>query len=182
MVSFLQRIDATMILKKYWGNQVMKKRIVSLLLGVIMCISLIGCSSEDTEINEESNTEVIELTTSKYLTDEGKEAVENFKKNNEYKVVDSIEYSTPTELKDETIQLTGEVSSLTYDEKTVEMFLDVEDNNTVYPIRVYLPAIGVDVEIKDGDKISVSGRLSGIKNIGETEVIHISGHFIEKIK
>lgn len=145
------------------------KKIISLILSGIICVSLVGCSSS--------------ADTDKYFESKNEEVIEK-NKNNEYKEIGSLETFSMDKFKDEKVKIVGEVKDLELNEKTLEMWLEIEKNNTPYPLRVIITSNMVNIKFKEGDTITVYGRFAGLitKTHDDKKVNYwqISARFIEK--
>lgn len=153
------------------------KKLLSLVVSLMLAIGMVGCSSKDKPY------------TTQYLTEQGKQSVENFKE-------DKSEYRELTELDDYTekglVKLTIVVKDIDIDKKNVEIDIDYDktdiDWNTQNFVRVIFPSFTVNQEFKRGDTITIYGRYNGITSktfdLGEKDKSthyfhHITGHFIE---
>ena len=154
----------------------MNKKIISLLTsGLLVSSLMVGCSSTDTDKDNSKYT-------TQYLTEQGKEAVKNCKED------DYIEITEWTPLMsnylDTKVKVIGTVKSLHLNDKMTKFLLDVEDNNTPFPLEVKIPGFNIDVEFKEGDTITVNGRFGGLEtdeyNGEKFSYWTISAYYLEK--
>ena len=154
----------------------MNKKIISILTtGLLVSSLMVGCSSTDTDKDNSKYT-------TQYLTEQGKEAVKNCKED------DYIEITEWTPLMsnylDTKVKVIGTVKSLHLNDKMTKFLLDVEDNNTPFPLEVKIPGFNIDVEFKEGDTITVNGRFGGLEtdeyNGEKFSYWTISAYYLEK--
>ena len=132
----------------------MNKKLISLVVSGLLAGSLmVGCSSSNTNNKKE------EKYTTQYLTDQGKQAIKNSKEG-DYKAITEW---TPlmSDYIDNKVKVSGTVEQLHLDETTITFILNIEDNNTPFPVEIKIPSSNVDVEFKEGDTITVNGRFEG---------------------
>lgn len=133
----------------------MNKKLMSLVVsGLLVGSLMVGCSSSNTGNEKE------EKYTTQYLTDQGKQAIKNSKEG-DYK---EITEWTPlmSDYIDNKVKVSGTVEGLHLDEKMITFILNIEDNNTPFPVEIKIPSSNVDVEFKEGDTITVNGRFEGL--------------------
>ena len=66
------------------------------------------------------------------------------------------------EFKDEKVKMVGKVKDRELNEKTLEMWLEIEKNNTPYPLRVIIPSTMVNTKFAEGDTITIYSRFAGL--------------------
>lgn len=123
------------------------KKLLSLILTVVICASLVACSSNGastTQYFDTSNEEVLEKN-----------------KNFDYEEVTELETFSASSLEDKKIKIYGDARDIDINESTLEMYLEVK-NNTPYPLKVVMPSNMVNAEFKEGDTITVYGRFAGL--------------------
>ena len=124
------------------------------LLGIVLVVVMLMVACDGGESTEEK------LSTTQYLTNDGKQAVEMCR---EYEYT-KLDMNDPwlTNYEDEKVEITGTVDGLWLREKGCSFILEVEDNHSAYPLKVYIPSTNVDIEFEDGEEITVKGRFCGI--------------------
>lgn len=80
--------------------------------------------------------------------------------------------------------MVGKVKDRELNEKTLEMWLEIEKNNTPYPLRVIIPSTMVNTKFAEGDTITIYSRFAGLttkthddKNV---DYWQLSAYFIDK--
>ena len=157
----------------------MNKKLMSLVVsGLLVGSLMVGCSSSNTGNKKE------EKYTTQYLTDQGKQAIKNSKEG-DYK---EITEWTPlmSDYIDNKVKVSGTVEGLHLDEKMITFILNIEDNNTPFPVEIKIPSSNVDVEFKEGDTITVNGRFEGLMtdeyNGEKLSYWTISAYYLENSK
>jgi|GEM_PF-6498795 len=147
------------------------KKILSLVISGVICITLVGCDTTK------------ELDTTKYFETKNEEVIEG-NKNYEYKEITSLETFSMDKFKDEKVKIVGTAKDLELNETTLEMWLEIEKNNTSYPLRVVIPSTMVNIKFTEGNTITVYGRFAGLttKTYDDKKVnyLQLSAYFIEK--
>jgi hypothetical protein len=123
------------------------KRILSLVITGVICASLVACSSTGS-------------STAQYFDTSNEEVLEK-NKNFDYEEVTELETFSASSLEDKKIKICGDAKDIDIDESTLEMYLEVK-NNTPYSLKVVIPSNMVNVELKEGDTITVYGRFAGL--------------------
>ena len=141
----------------------MNKKLMSMFIIGLLSINMVACG------NDFDSTE--------YLDEQGKQAIKN-SENKEYKQITELN----NDYKDEYISIVGKVNSIILKDKQAipiyKICLDAEENNTPFPIYVYIPANMVDVKFKEDDTVTIYGVFRGLDK-GEVNTWHINGYFIE---
>lgn len=147
----------------------MNKKIRTLLLTCILSISMVGCS---------------EFDSTKYLDETGKQSLEMTRKSDkEYVKIDKLN-GIGFEYKNKYVVATGVVNDIPdIQDNTMTIWLDIECNNSQYPVRICIPKNMVDIEFTEGDTISVYGRFAGLieKNKDNDNIgyFQINAYFLE---
>ena len=147
------------------------KKILSLIISLILVLGIVGCNKKE------------ELDTTKYFETKNEEVIKG-NKNYEYKEMSSLETSSTDKFKDEKVKMVGKVKDLELNDKTLEMWLEIEKNNTPYPLRVIIPSTMVNTKFLEGYTITVYGRFAGLTtkthNDKKINYWQLSAYFIEK--
>ena len=160
----------------------LSKKILSLgLAGLLSASLLVGCSSE--------------FDSTEYLSDSGKYALEIERKTNrEYERLTGLTVLGEVQYKDKYIVATGKVSDTPHIEDNCMLIsfdldgddndssIDLEGNNSPYPIRISIPKTMVDIKFDEGDTITVYGRFAGLRDHrGDKDLKYwqINAYFLE---
>ena len=151
------------------------KKVFKICLGFLVLCIIAGMFSSGGSDSEEPYT-------TKYLTEQGQEGANRFRENKaEYKEVTHIGFGSDLK-EDDLVKMTVVVDDIDIDEKTTYIGFDYDKTdiqfNTTTPVGIFFPSIGVDVEFKEGDTITVYGRYNGVCSLSYGDWEHIGGHFI----
>ena len=167
---------------------------IATIVGILFIIGIFGNLGEEKNTTETSTVKQEETVkeekyTTKYLTEDGKQAVKNFKENkSDYQEVTVIGLGGPE--KDSLVKMTIVVDDVDIDENNIEIDIDYDKTNNIQWstsdfTRIIFPSFAVDTEFKKGDTITIYGRYNDLlsktfENGTTSYYYHIGGHFIEK--
>ena len=156
----------------------LNKAMITCIGSIVLVLTLaVGCSS--------SNTTSSELDTTQFLTEQGKESIENC---NKFEYIEITDWNAIMgEYKDKKVKISGTVESLHYNEKLTKFLLNVESNNTALPIEIKIPSQNINIQFAEGDTITVKGRFDGsvTKDLEDGKTFSywtISAYVLENIK